>query len=129
MLALKACAAWFVILVCAFANGALRELLLVPRLGLSVAQVTSGVLLSLLIVAVAVIAAPWLGKLSGVQALLIGLLWLCLTPVFEFGFGFFVQHKSWPSLLEAYTFKNGNLWPVVLLVTALAPSLAARLRG
>jgi hypothetical protein len=48
--------------------------------------------------------------------------------VFEFSFGL-GQGKSWPVMLEPYTFEGGNIWPVVLAVTALAPYLAARLRG
>jgi len=32
-------------------------------------------------------------------------------------------------LLEAYTFKDGNIWPIVLLVTLVAPLLAVRLRA
>jgi hypothetical protein len=39
-----------------------------------------------------------------------------------------VQHKSWAELLQAYTFRDGNIWPLVLLVTVLAPVLAWRLR-
>jgi hypothetical protein len=128
MLATKAIAVWLLILLFAFANGALRELLLVPALGSPVAQVASGLLLSLVILAVAVLVAPWFGRLKASQALLIGLLWLCLTLAFEFGFGVLVQHKSWSALLEAYTFKNGNLWPVVLVVTMFAPLVAARFR-
>ena len=57
------------------------------------------------------------------------MLWLCLTLTFEFSFGRFVQHETWSTLFEAYTFKDGNLWPLVLVVTALAPLLAARVRG
>jgi hypothetical protein len=58
-----------------------------------------------------------------------GLIWLCLTLSFEFGFGLFVQERSWAEMLEAYTFKDGNIWPLVLVVTFLAPLLAARIRS
>lgn len=57
-----------------------------------------------------------------------GLGGLALTLVFEFSFGLW-QGESWPVLLEAYSFKDGNIWPVVLAVTALAPYIATRLRG
>ena len=40
-----------------------------------------------------------------------------------------VQHKAWADLFSAYTFQGGNLWPLVLAVTLLAPWVAARLRG
>ena len=40
-----------------------------------------------------------------------------------------VQHQSWQQLVEAYTFKDGNLWPLVLVVTFVAPLLAVRVRS
>lgn len=128
MLVTKAAAIWLIILAFAFANGALRELLLVPVLGSAMGQVASGLLLSLLIVAISAVAAPWLGRLQTGRALLIGLLWVSLTLAFEFGFGLLVQHKSLSTLMDAYRFGGGNLWPVVLVVTAFAPLLAVRLR-
>jgi hypothetical protein len=63
--------------------------------------------------------------ISASQGALIGTFWFCLTLAFEFGFGHLVQHKSWPDLLQAYTFKDGNIGPLVLLVTLLAPAVAA----
>lgn len=125
----KAIAIWLVILVFAFANGALRELLLLPALGRTTAYVASGVLLSLVILAIAFLGAPWVGRTTPAVALLVGLLWVGLTLAFEFGFGLFVQHKPLSALLEAYSFRDGNLWPLVLAVTAVAPLAAARYRG
>ena len=125
----KAIVVWFVILLAAFANGALRELILVPALGSMTAQLASGLLLSVAVVALAVLSAPWLGSMNPTHGLLIGLLWVCLTLAFEFGFGLLVQRKSFATMLAAYTFKDGNLWPVVVVVTGLAPLVAAHIRG
>jgi hypothetical protein len=129
MLTLKSIAVWLVILVCAVLNGGLREALLMPSLGKPIALVVSGVLLSIIIVAVSFLLAPWLGKLSTSRCLYVGSVWLCLTLVFEFGFGRLVQHQGWPQLLEAYTFKDANIWPLVLVVTFVAPLLAVRVRA
>lgn len=85
-------------------------------------------LLSALIFVVACLSLPWLGARRPVYLVGIGLGWLALTLVFEFSFGLW-QGKSWQVMLEAYTFKGGNIWPAVLVVTALSPYLAARLRG
>ena len=63
-----------------------------------------------------------------VQLWFVGVGWLVLTVAFEFSFGLW-QGKSWPVLLEAYTFRGGNIWPVVLAVTVLAPYIAAKLKG
>jgi hypothetical protein len=129
MFELKAAAAWLVILVCAVVNGAFREAVLVPRFGQIAGLVASGLLLSACILGVAVALIPWFGRMETRRCRVLGLLWLGLTLAFEFGFWRLVQHRDWPELFEAYTFKGGNLWPLVLVVTFLAPYLAARLRG
>jgi len=129
MLVLKAFLGWMLILLCAVINGALREGFLVPQLGPAAALAVSGVLLVACILVVSVALVPWFGALDVSRCLWIGLFWLCLTLSFEFGFGRLVQHQSWGQLLEAYTLHEGNLWPVVLAVTLLAPLLARRLRG
>lgn len=126
--ALKALAIWTGILVLAVANGALREAVLIPRFGIPPALVLSGLVLSAAIIAMAYFSLPWLQIRRLWQFWAVGFGWLALTLVFEFAFGLW-QGKSWPVLLEAYTFKDGNIWPVVLAVTVLAPYVAARLRG
>jgi len=127
-LVVKALIIWLVILVLAMANGLLREAVLMPALGTPAALVLSGLLLSVMILGVAYFSLPWLHIRRPAQYWLVGFGWLALTLVFEFSFGFW-QGKSWPVMLAAYTFKGGNIWPLVLAVTALAPYLAARLRG
>ncbi|MBS3805529.1 MAG: hypothetical protein KGY54_13345 [Oleiphilaceae bacterium] len=128
MVALKALLIWVGILVLAVVNGAMRESVLVPELGAPAALVLSGLLLSALIIGVAYLSLPWLQISDPVQLWSVGLAWLALTVAFEFSFGLW-QGKSWAVLLEAYTFRGGNIWPVVLAVTALAPYIAAKLRG
>lgn len=126
-LLLRSVGIWLLILACAIVNGGLRESALIPLLGTSAAFVASGLLLSACIVGVSLWLVPRLGPLQAMQAVGLGLFWLCLTLAFEFGFGRLVLHHSWHEIFEAYTFKNGNLWPLVLLVTFIAPVLAVRL--
>lgn len=128
MLILQALLAWLLILVLAIANGLLRESVLIPSLGRTGGLVASGLLLSLLIALVAY-ALVRLKDVTVAPALRIGAGWLALTLAFEFAFGRYVQHKEWTELLEAYTFKGGNLWPLVLAVTLLAPPAAALLQA
>lgn len=125
----KAAVLWLAILALATANGIAREKILVAALGPFAAQVASGIVLSACIFLVALAAAPWYGRLASAQWLEVGVLWLALTLAFEFGFGRLVLHKTWMELFEAYTFKGGNIWPMVLLVSLLAPWLTAKLRG
>lgn len=126
--AIKAFAVWVAILVLAVVNGTLREVVLIPRIGTACGLILSGLLLSLFILGATYLSLPWLGVRSPVQLLLIGLCWLALTLVFEFSFGL-LRGKALAEILEAYTFKGGNIWSVVLVVTAAAPWLAAKLRG
>ena len=123
----KALVIWFGILALAIVNGVIRESLLVPGFGTPVALVLSGLLLSVLIIVVVYFSLPWLQVHHSVGLFMVGASWLALTLVFEFSFGFW-QGKSWSELLEAYTFQGGNIWPVVLAVTAFAPYIAAKMR-
>ena len=126
---LKATVLWFAVLALAMANGIAREKVLVPAIGPFAALVASGIILSACVFLVALAAAPWYGRLSSMRWLGVGVFWLAMTLAFEFGFGRLVQHKGWTELFEAYTFKGGNIWPLVLLVVLLAPWAAAKLRG
>ena len=128
-LLLKAVIAWLLILSLAIANGALRETVLIPSLGKSAGLVLSGVLLCLLVLLVAYGFVRFLRVVSVSQGLIIGFFWVLLTLAFEFGFGRYVQHKPWPELLDAYTFSEGNIWPVVLLAILVTPSLTVWLQG
>lgn len=125
---LRAAAVWSVILLFAVGNGILREAVLMPRFTVSAAYLISGLLLSLIILGVAIGFAPWLRLGQPNRSLATGLLWLALTLIFEFAFGGWIQGRSWEELLEAYTFKDGNIWPLVLLVTLMAPAIAHSIR-
>ncbi|MBL3558229.1 MULTISPECIES: hypothetical protein [Marinobacter] len=127
MIAFKSLLVWFGILALAIANGIIREMVLLPAFGIPAAFILSGLLLSTLILGAAYLALPWLGLDQASQQWAVGFGWLALTLVFEFSFGL-AQGKSWPVLLEAYTFRDGNIWPVVLATTACAPFVAAKLR-
>lgn len=124
----KAFVLWLVILMLAIINGVFRETLLITVMDKSLGLALSGMLLSVLIIAVAYLTLPWFGRLPAASYAAIGMGWLCLTLVFEFSFGRIIQGKSWPQLVEAYRFQDGNLWPIVLLVIASAPYVAAKIR-
>lgn len=125
----KAFAVWCLVLALAFINGAVRELQLIPAFGPATGLLASGVILSLLIALLALASIRWIGTSSNMEALRVGVLWVVLTLLFEFGFGGLVQHKPMAEMLAAYSFQDGNIWPVVVLVTLLAPLAAHRLRA
>ena len=126
---LKATALWLAILALAILNGLLREKALVPAFGNFAGLIASGSILSICIFLVAFTSAPCYGPLTSRQWLLVGLFWFLLTVVFEFSFGRVAQQKTWVELFDAYTFREGNIWPIVLITTFISPWLAAKLRG
>lgn len=123
----RATAIWFLILVLAIANGAFRESVLIPALGVPSAPMLSGLVLGSVIFLCAWFLLP--RPLPPRQAWAIGAWWLGMTLVFEFSFGRLVAGKSWEELLAAYTFKDGNLWPLVLLVTLVSPAITGKSRN
>ena len=64
---------------------------------------------------------------AGAAADRAGLGWLALTLGFEFSFGL-LRGRTLDEILAAYRFEGGNLWALVLLVTACAPWLVGWLR-
>lgn len=126
---LKACGVWLLIVPLAIVNGLAREKVLAPLLGQQVALPVSGLTLSALIFGMTLLLVPFLGALGPSHLWAVGVLWVGMTVAFEFLFGHYVMGKEWPRLLEAYRLSGGNLWVVVLIVTAVSPYLAAKLRG
>lgn len=63
---------------------------------------------------------------SGKQAIYIGLLWLLLTLLFEFGFGYY-RGNSWQNMLHDYDILAGRIWVLILVWIAIAPYLFYRL--
>jgi len=126
---LRALAVWLLLVALAIANGALREGLLTPRFGPGAAHVASTLLLSAVILAVASATIRWIGPRSSGDAWRVGFLWLALVLAFEFGFGWAISDKSFAELLGDYDLSRGRIWPLVPIVTALAPRIAARIVG
>lgn len=127
-LAVKAIIVWLIILGLAFANAALREAVLVPWIGKVRGLTLSGVILSVLVLGVAYATLPWIGASRVIELLAVGMGWLVFTFSFDLLMGA-IQGEPIRQQFDAYLFKRGNLWPVVLLVTASAPWLAAKLMG
>ena len=127
-LAVKAIVVWLLILALAFANAALREAVLVPWIGKVRGLTLSGVILSALVLGVAYATLPWIGASRVIELLAVGMGWLVFTFSFDLVMGA-IQGEPIRQQFHPFLFKRGNLWPVVLLVTASAPWLAAKLRG
>ena len=124
---MRAATVWLLILPLAVLNGAAREYFLIPRLGLAPGLFLSGILLCAVIFGLALATIRWMRPRSTRDAWLIGGLWLAATLAFELGLGL-AQGKPVRELLEAYAFRDGNTWSLVVLTTLLAPRLGLRWR-
>ncbi|MBX7061545.1 MAG: hypothetical protein K1X52_07785 [Pyrinomonadaceae bacterium] len=125
---IRATIIWAVILVLAILNGVLREAVLFPSFGMQTGFIVSGIILCCMIFAIAYVSISWIASDSPKQQLLVGFLWLALTLSFEFSFGL-SRGLSLDEILSAYSFRDGNLWPLVLLLTFFAPLLAAKAKA
>jgi len=119
---------WLVLLVTMFVHGALRSLILAPRIGELPARQISVVTGSMLIVVITFVCVKWIGARSTGELVGVGLLWLALTVLFEIGLGLATGHP-WHEVLADFNVLRGGLFPIVLAVTALAPLLTAKLRA
>ena len=110
-------------------HGIARTLLLEPLVGDLRARQIAVFTGSLIIIAIAVITIRWIGERQPARLLTIGALWVGLTVAFEMGLGRFVFGYPWARLASDYDLTAGGLLPLGLLVMALAPWIAARLRA
>ncbi|HNF43678.1 MAG TPA: hypothetical protein PLT49_08420 [Ferruginibacter sp.] len=117
---LKYFLAWFPMLLLAIGNGALREFVFRKYMGELPAHQLSTFSLLLLFTIYIRFVIHWIPPVSARQALLIGLFWLALTLLFEFGFGRY-RGNSWEKLLADYNILEGRLWLLIPAWVATAP--------
>jgi hypothetical protein len=119
---------WFLILVLASLNGAVRDLIASPMIGDTMARAISTVILCGLILLVTWYTIRWMGPQGARQALGVGAFWLVLTLCFELGAGRYAG-KPWSVILGDYDVTRGRIWVLVPVVTFLAPYWVGRMRG
>jgi hypothetical protein len=113
--------AWLGLAVLAILNGSLRVFTygkLMPELTAHQVSTLTGVVF--VGIAVALLHRRWPIR-SSRQASAIGLMWVCMTVFFEFGFGHYVMGHPWSRLLHDYDLSSGRVWSVFLLWLGVAP--------
>jgi hypothetical protein len=125
----RALAVWFVLLILASANGALREGVIVPAAGNVAGRAISTLLLSGIILVLTWLTIKWIAPVSATEAWAIGGAWVALTLAFEFLGGHYLFGQSWARLVEDYNLAAGRIWILVLITTAVSPWLMGRARG
>jgi hypothetical protein len=127
MTPVRAVLSWLVLLVVAFANGAIRQFLYPSTLGdFAARQVAAGVGAVALGFTIWLILRRWpLSRLP--QAWATGALWAALTVVFEValvrGGG-----RPWDEVVAQYALWKGSLWPLLVLWVLTAPAALSALQ-
>jgi hypothetical protein len=113
--------AWLPMTVIGIANGVLREATYGKRLSeLRAHQVSTATGVVLFGLYVWGLSRLWPLQ-SGGPAIAVGLLWIGLTVLFEFGFGHWVAGHTWHELLRDYDLLAGRVWVLLLLWIGIAP--------
>lgn len=126
---LRGALVWLLIAAAESAHGIARTLYLQPIVGDRPARqiaVASG---AAIVLAIAWLAARWIGAATRGQQFAVGLLWLALTIAFDLALGRWIFGFTWERLFEDFRLWEGRLFPLGLLVLAFAPMIAARWRG
>jgi hypothetical protein len=121
MLFVKAFGVWLLMLLAAFINGAIREMLIIPRVGEYLGHVIGVIGLSGVVFALAGFLVNVFGPFTSGTLLWVGIFWLGLSLLFEFGFFHYVRHEPWHKLLADYNIFRGRLLLVVWLSTLFSP--------
>ena len=126
---LKYIIAWVPMVVIAILNGILRENLFTKYLTeLRAHQASTASLIFFFVIYIWGVTRIWEPE-SQNQALWIGLIWLGMTILFEFGFGHFIMGHPWSKLFHDYNLLAGRIWVLVLVTLLLAPVILGRIRG
>lgn len=129
MILLRALAVWLIIITVESVHGTLRTLFLAPVVGNFQARQISFFTGVLLIFGITFFFIRWIAAPSVKSLFAVGLLWMILTALFEYGLGIFVMNYSWKRMFEDYDLSRGGLMAFGLLFMIFAPLLAAKLRG
>lgn len=121
-------AVWLIIMAAETLHGVLRGLLLVPVTGEAMAARIGWPIGAMLVLGLATALIRWTGLKELRSLLFLGLAWAALTLGFEIGIGILRGLEPVQIAAEINPL-SGGLLVYSLIIVALAPLAAARLRG
>jgi hypothetical protein len=129
MLWLRAITVWFVIIFAETIHGTLRTFFLAPYVGDLRARQISFFTGCALILAIAYLFIRWIEAETIKLLLVVGLIWVVLTALFEVMLGRFAMGFSWEQIIADYDITKGRLMMFGLVFLMFAPLIAAKMRG
>ena len=128
MIYIKAILIWLLMVPLSILNGGFRIYIAEPLWGNHIAQPLSGIVLSVLVFAMAYILMPKIGKCKTGGYILIGLMWSVLANLFDLLMTI-AETGQVSDFLIMYDIATGNLWSVVVIVCFLSPLLTAKIKN
>ena len=128
MYLIRAFAVWLLIVFVESVHGTLRQLFLAPMVGDLTARRIAFFVAVFLIFFITYLFIRFIDAPTVRSLFIVGLMWMILMTLFEFGLGHFAMNYSWERMLEDYDVSRGGLMVIGLLFMICAPWLAARLR-
>lgn len=122
----RAVVAWLILCVVMFANGALRAVVLQPRLGEAAARQVASLTGAGLVLLAGFLFARSNPRATSRQLLKVGAAWAAATLIFEFSMGA-LSGLGWRQMLADYDVTRGRLWPLVVFAVLLGPWIGGRL--
>lgn len=116
---------WLLIIFAESVHGTLRQLFLAPLVGDFPARRIAFFTGILLIFGITYLFSGWINAPSVKSLFVVGLSWMFLTALFEFGLGVFVLNYSWERMFEDYDLSRGGLMGFGLIFMFFVPYLAA----
>lgn len=113
---------WFPMLVIAVLNGTARDMVYTNYTGELAAHQISTVTLIILFGIYIWFVIKKFPPASSIHALYTGFLWLVMTLIFEFGFGF-ARGLPIEKLLNDYNLINGRIWVFIPVWVTISPVL------
>jgi hypothetical protein len=128
MYILRALAVLLIIIVAESVHGTLRQLFLMPLVGDFTARRISFFIAVLLIFLITYFFIRWINAPTVKSLFAVGLMWMILMTLFEFGLGILVMNVTWERMLVDYDLRRGGLMIFGLVFMFFSPWLAAKLR-
>ena len=113
---------WALFIPVAIANGITRDLVYKPWVGdLAAHQISTIIAISAFITLVYFLRKSDFKDMTGLRLFIIGLVWVFMTIIFEFGFGFYVDKIPFEKLLADYNILKGRVWSLMLITELFTP--------
>ena len=121
---------WVCFVPMAFLNAMIREKVYRPVVGeLRAHQIATALASSAFFSWAFFMLRKQIAYLDRTQLLLIGMSWVSMTMLFEFGFGHFIAKTPWKKLFHDYNLLKGRVWSLFLLTELLSPLLVKSLKN